>query len=297
MTVITSKDLTKRYGYKKAINNFDLTIRRNTITGLVGRNGAGKTTLLKILAGQKRHNSGTVKVFNEKPFNNLFVSANTIFVSDELEFPVALNLLEILETARSFYPKWNMNFAKKLFSYFNFDEKEYFHRLSKGKRSTFSMIFGLATRCSLTLFDEPTSGMDLAVRKDFYRILLKDYIDHPRTFIISSHYLEEIEDLLEDLLLIDEGKKILHLPIDEVKDYAVSVTAPNNYIEDVPKEKWILKKRLDEDLSTIIIKRKDLANILDKEKITIRPVSPSDLSVYLTGHKGGIDDVLYSTES
>lgn len=297
MTVISSKELTKRYGNKRAVNNFDLSIKRNTITGLVGRNGAGKTTLLKILAGQKRHTSGSVKVFNELPFNNLFVSANTIFVSEELEFPVSLNLLEILETASSFYPKWNMDFAKRLFSYFNFEEKEYFHQLSKGKRSTFSMIVGLATRCSLTLFDEPTSGMDLAVRKDFYRILLKDYIDHARTFIISSHYLEEIEDLLEDLLLIDEGRKILHLPIDEVKNYAISVTAPKAYLQQIPEEKWILKTNLDDDLASLIVKRGDLPDTLTRENLTIRPVSPSDLSIYLTGHKGGIDDVLYSTKS
>src|SRR5699024_9199949 len=215
MTIITTEALTKSYLRSQALQDLSLRIKQNTITGLVGRNGAGKTSLLKILAGQIRPTSGSVRVLNEEPFNNLFISSQTILISDDLKFPSTLSLEEILQMGESFYPKWDMDFALKLFSYFYFNKENFYYELSKGKRSTFNIIFGLSTRSSLTLFDEPTSGMDAAVRKDFYQILLKEYLDQPRTIIISSHYLEEIENLLEDLLLIDQGKKVLHLPIDE----------------------------------------------------------------------------------
>lgn len=296
MTIISSEKLTKAYVRRYALKDLSFSIKQNTITGLVGRNGAGKTTLLKILAGQLRNTSGSIKVFNENPFNNLFVSANTIFITDELEFPQALNLYDILHTAGSFYPKWDKDFALKLFNYFNLDQKGFYYELSKGNKSTFNMIVGLAARCPLTLFDEPTSGMDAAVRRDFYRVLLKDYIDHPRTFIISSHYLEEIEDLLEYLLLIDQGEKILHLPIEEVKDYAVSVMGPNKSLEQIPENKWISRRRVDEDTSVLIVKRDKTIEELPLENLMIKPVSPNDLCIYMTENKGGIDHVLYTSD-
>src|SRR5690625_885506 len=209
MNIIECNQLTKSYGQLKALDHLSITIQENKITGLIGRNGAGKTTLLKTLAGYWRETSGEVKVFSEKPFDNLNVSANAIFIDDQIKFPESLTLMEILKQGENFYERWDMGFAKRLFKYFSFDEKQVHNNLSKGKISTFNVIFGLASRCALTMFDEPTTGMDAAVRKDFYRALLKDYLANPRTIIISSHHLDEIEDLLEDVLLIDQGNKYL----------------------------------------------------------------------------------------
>ena len=184
MKVIECNNLTKTYQGRNVLRNLSFSIEENKITGLIGRNGVGKTTLLKILAGFIKKTSGEVSVFTEDPFNSLTVSANSIFVDDQMGFPPALQLKEILEVAGSFYPNWDSEFAKRLFDYFSFDPKHYHNRLSKGKTSTFNMIIGLASRCPLTIFDEPTTGMDEAVRKDFYRALLKDYIAHPRTIIL-----------------------------------------------------------------------------------------------------------------
>src|SRR5699024_6736550 len=107
-----------------------------------------------------RESSGDVKVFSEKPFNNLFVSSNTILIDEHMSFPDTLTLREILKFAGRFYENWDMSFAKRLFNYFNFDEQEIYKNLSKGKKSTFNSIVGLSTRCALTLLDEPITGMD-----------------------------------------------------------------------------------------------------------------------------------------
>src|SRR5690625_5518556 len=107
MNIIECKDLTKSYGKLQALDHLSLNIQENKITGLIGRNGAGKTTLLKILAGYWRETSGEVKVFSEKPFDNLQVSANTIFVDDQMKFPDSLTLMEILEQGEHFYEKWD----------------------------------------------------------------------------------------------------------------------------------------------------------------------------------------------
>lgn len=179
MNIIECTNLTKRYSGKDVLQEMSFSIEENTITGLIGRNGAGKTTLLKIIAGFIKKTSGEVRVFDEKPFNSLKVSANSIFVDDGMSIPPALQLKEVLDAAASFYPNWNTALADKLFDYFSFEPWQYHNRLSKGKTSTFNAIIGLASRCPLTIFDEPTTGMDEAVRKDFYRALLKDYMARP----------------------------------------------------------------------------------------------------------------------
>src|SRR5699024_11425877 len=95
-----------------------------------------------------------------------------------------------------------MTCIQLLIKYNSHNVRHFYSNYTKGKKSTFNAIVGLASHCALTMFDEPTVGMDAAVRQDFYRALLKDYLAHPRTIIISSHYFNEIEDLLEDVLYI-----------------------------------------------------------------------------------------------
>lgn len=296
MKVIECTDLTKTYLRKKVLDHLSFSIEENTITGLVGRNGAGKTTLLKIIAGFIKETTGDVKVFSEKPFNSLNASVNSIFVDDLMNFPPALQLHELLDVAGSFYPNWDKQLAQRLFEYFSFDPKNYHNRLSKGKTSTFNMIIGLAARCPLTILDEPTTGMDAAVRKDFYRALLKDYLAFPRTIILSSHHLNEIEDLLEDVLLLKDGRKYLHLPISELKEWAIGLKGSTETLLDWTKNKEIIyQNHVGLDTMYAVVKNDFAETSLRKMNLAgleITPVRSSDLCVYLTNNsKGGIDDV------
>lgn len=296
MSVIECTDLTKTYIRKKVLNKFSFSIEENKITGIIGRNGAGKTTLLKIIAGFLKETSGKIKVFSEKPFNSLNVSANSIFVDDQMSFPPAVPLGELLDVAGSFYPNWDHKFAKRLFDYFTFDPKDYHNRLSKGKTSTFNMIIGLASRAPLTIFDEPTTGMDASVRKDFYRALLKDYIVFPRTILLSSHHLDEIEDLLEDVLLIKDGKNFLQMSISDLKEWAIGIKGPTEEILEWTNGKEIIfKNYMGVNTMYAVVKNDFTESSLNKLRADgwdISPVRASDLCVYLTDEsKGGIDDV------
>lgn len=294
MNVIECEKLTKKRRQLTALQDLSFSIEENTITGLIGRNGAGKTTLLKILAGFWRPSSGKVDIFKEDPFQNLFISANAIYVDDQMRYSSRLTLSEILTEAERFYENWDAELAKRLFDYFSFHPRQAHHHLSKGKMSTFNIIIGLASRCALTMFDEPTTGMDAGVRKDFYRALLKDYLAHPRTIIISSHHLEEIEDLLEDVLLLDEGKKYFHLPMDELKEYAVGISGRTEVVMQWMANKEVIHNEQVGNNATYAIVKNDYFSIDQAKQLgmEVSPVSASDLCVHLTSRsKGGIESV------
>lgn len=292
MNVIECRDLSKIYRGYHAVQNMSFQIKENTITGLIGRNGAGKTTLLKMIAGFYNITAGEVRVFDEPPFNSLKVSANMIFIDDQMVFPPSFSLLDILKASESFYENWDMELATNLMEYFSLKTWKFHQNLSKGQKSTFNMIVGLAARCPLTIFDEPTTGMDAGVRKDFYRALLKEYLRYPRTMIISSHLLNEIQDLLEDILLIDEGKVVMHMAVTDLREYAIGITGEKSRVRRAVPEKNILYR---EDLGVeneYVVALKQELDQLQHLGFKLSPVSPDEVCVYLTSkNKGGIDDV------
>lgn len=296
MSVIVCSGLTKVYGNIKALNGLSVNLEENKITGLIGRNGAGKTTFLKIIVGFLRQTAGEITVFSEKPFNSMKVASNMIFIDDHMIFPPALSMKDILDAAGSFYENFDLELAKGLMNYFALNPNQTPARLSRGMKSTFLTIIGLSARCPLTILDEPTVGMDAGVRKDFYRALLKDYVTYPRTVILSSHHLKEIEDLIEDVLLIKDGEKCLHLPITELGEMAVGLRGKVHLVEEWTKGKEILhQEALGKDILYAVV-----GNDLGEERlhrarvagIEISAVAAEDICIYLTGKvKGGIDRV------
>lgn len=299
MNCIEFKNVTKTYGLHTVLNHMNFTIEEGVLTGVIGRNGVGKSTLMKIIAGHIQPTSGDVHVFSENPFNSLKVSANSIFVDDTMSFSDKLTLQDILKEADRFYVNWDAELAQRLFDYFSFPRNARHTNLSKGKKSTFNAIIGLAAHCPLTIFDEPTSGMDTAVRQDFYRALLKDYIAHPRTILLSSHHLEEIEDLLEDILLIHDGMVRFHSPITDLQEKFVKLIGKEDEILLHTAQKQVFGKQLNGPFFETYVENAFTADEkarIAEDGIVLHTVSANDAYVILTaGAKGGIDDVFDRT--
>ncbi len=298
MTAIEVNGLTKQYGEFKALNSIQFSIEENEIIGVIGRNGAGKSTLLKCLAGFYYPSSGEIRVLGENPFDNLFVSENLIFVDDQMSFSAELTLEDILHTAAQFYPNWNQALAKRLFDYFSFRPEQTHEMLSKGKRSTFNMIIGLCARTKITIFDEPTTGMDYSVRKDFYRALLKDYLQEPRTIILSSHLLNELETVLESILLIDDGRFVIQESIDQLKETTYGLTGSVDHLRVTDELQVLHEEKLTGDQVYRVVKGELSAEKLDeleRNHVQFSSVSIDDICVYHTNAKrGGIDHVFES---
>ncbi|SHK51948.1 ABC-2 type transport system ATP-binding protein [Clostridium cavendishii DSM 21758] len=302
MSIIKCVNLSKLYGKNKSLSDISFTIEEDTITGIIGRNGAGKTTLLKIIAGFIKNTSGEISVLNNNPFDNLYVATNIFFSDDNMVFPSSLNLSEILKEAGKLYPNWDTDLSNGLFEYFKLNPKQYHQKLSKGQKSTFNMIIALASHSPITIFDEPTTGMDASVRKDFYKALLKDYIKYPRTILLSSHLLSEIEDILENIVLIKNGQTVLQMPIEELKEMAIGLRGDKNYINEITNDKEIIHtENITNNNIFVVVKNDFSGDTLQNIKLAgtiVSPVSTDDLCVYLTADsKGGIDDVFNKNKS
>ncbi|WP_367183460.1 ATP-binding cassette domain-containing protein [Sporosarcina sp.] len=300
MPAITMQNVTKTYRKLTILDQVNLAIRENVITGVVGRNGAGKTTLMKMISGYTKESEGELRVFGERPFNSLSVSANSIFIDDMMNFPDALSLEEILVECERFYANWDGELARRLLEYFSLPLMLKHRVLSKGKRSTFYAVVGISARCPLTMFDEPITGMDAAARRDFYRALLKDYIAHPRTILLSSHHMEEMEDLLEDILLID-GKGIgFHGPVTELQEKFVSLQGKLKVLEAHANRYAVIHRSTTGPLAEWIVDNEHTAEELQELKqagIRIAAVSASDAYLAMTGQtRGGVDDVFDAME-
>ena len=297
MDAVKTLELTKIYGRKRALDSLSVEFDENRITGLIGRNGAGKTTLLKLLAGYYRPSAGAVSVFGKNPYNNLDVSRNMIYVDDAMAFPHAFSLWEIVTEMKRFYPDFDLKLAENLMSFYGLNKRQKIAGLSKGMRSVFYALLGIAARAALTILDEPTTGMDAAVRRDFYRILLKEYIEFPRTVIISSHLLGELSGILEDIVLIDGGTLVTKLAADEAEAYAVGMRGPLEAVSRLTGARRVLHR--DEFASGFVYQvAEGLLSPRETEEarelgVALQAVTAEALCIYLTENgRGGIDDAL-----
>ena len=228
--MITCHNVRKSYK-TDVLTDITFSVDEPKIIGLIGRNGVGKSTLFKLLAGHSKVTSGDIKLFDEQPFNNLFVAANTILIDEKMTFPATLSLGNILKQAKCFYVNFALERALNLVEYAKLPLKGYHHQLSRGQRATFNLIYALCTRCAVTLLDEPMNGMDEAIRDDFYRAILKEFMEVPRVIIISSHHLKEMEHLLEEIILLDDGIVKKHDSIEVFQQYAMRVRGMKEEME------------------------------------------------------------------
>ncbi len=279
------KNLNKKFLKTKALDDLSLNIEQNKIYGLLGRNGAGKTTLLKIISALYIQNSGTVKVFGEEPFENEKALNKICFISDNPKFIPTFLVREIFSTARSFGAHWDKEFEKRLIKEFQVDINKQYKNLSKGMKSIVSIIIGLASRAPLTIYDEAYTGLDAVSREKFYNILLEDYSEHPRTIIFSTHLIDEVSKLLENVIIIHKGKVILEEEADTLRTKAFYISGDKERMEEVLKNKNVIDKEIIGSTENAAIfqtiTREEILK-LENMNLNIKNVPLQKLFVYLT---------------
>ncbi len=214
METIICKDIEKKYGNKQALRDVNLTLEKGKIYGLIGRNGAGKTTLLSIISAQNPASAGTV-TWNGQPVWENREALNHICFSRELSVNLygsgvsSMKVKEYLRNASYYYPNWDEEMAQELIGKFELDTKKRINKLSKGMLSMVTIIIALASKADFTFMDEPVAGLDVVVRDYFYHKLMEEYTESNRTFVISTHIIEEASDLMEEVIVIKKGELLL----------------------------------------------------------------------------------------
>jgi ABC-2 type transport system ATP-binding protein len=251
--VIEVSNLTRHYRGVTAVDDVSFTVEQNAITGLLGRNGAGKTTLMQLLTGQDFATSGDILVFGESPVENAGVLQNLCFIKESQRYPDDFRLEHVLRSAPWFFPNWDADLAERLVTAFRIPAKRRIKKLSRGQVSAIGVVVGIAARAPLTLFDEPYLGLDAVARQLFYDELLADYAEHPRTIVISTHLIDEIGDLLERVLVIDEGRIIINEDADALRSSATTVTGTRAAVDAFVADRDVLHRDGIGGLATVTV--------------------------------------------
>jgi len=278
------ENLTHNYGKFRALDDVTLEFTPGKIYGLLGRNGAGKTTMLSILAAQIFQSNGELYLFGQKPHESAQALKKLCFVRENAPFPKAMRVREVLSLCASLYPNWDKAYAKQLLSTFNLNPKKKFRQLSRGMESSLGLLVGLASRSELTVFDEPSLGLDAVARERFYSEILREMESGRRTVIISTHLIDEVSQLFEDVVIINKGRVLTYQPVGDLLATAVMLAGP---AEDVAKaaanyRQIHLESLAGVSVATVILDGKPRPADGEYENIRVSPVPLQKLFVYMT---------------
>lgn len=278
------KNVTKKFKEKIVFENLNLNIEKDKIYALLGRNGVGKTTLMNIITTRYLPNEGVVNVLGEKVFENENVLGEICFMKDKTEAFIGKKVKDIFKLGKIFYDNWDEDFKEKLLKEFEINEKDRYENLSKGKQSAVAIIIGLASRCKVTMLDEIYTGLDAVVRKKFYKILLEDYMENPRTFIISTHLIGEMSNIFSNVIIMGEKKLLVNEDIESLRKKVLEFTAGEE-LEKILEGKNILKSSQFGGQKKMIVFddfTKEELNRYKENNISIKTLSLQDIFIALT---------------
>ena len=289
MSKLVCENLTKKYGDKAVLDHVNLTLESGKIYGLIGRNGAGKTTLLSLMSNQNPITEGTAVIDGQRIWENPKALSRLCF-SRELNLSAesalsAYTLKAYLRAAETYLPHWDKEMAQKLLDLFGLDKKKKLGKLSKGMLSMVTILVAMASKAEFTFLDEPVAGLDVVAREQFYQLLLEEYTETGRTFVLSTHIIEEAADVMEEVIILDKGKILMKENTQELVDRARYVTGladqvdgataglPCHHIEKIGRSKTV---------TVLLPEGEDLNPGYD---VTVQPVNLQKLFVALCGEE------------
>lgn len=221
---IEVKNLNHNFKDKIICDNMNINFEKDKIYGLLGKNGVGKSTLINIITNQLLCESGDIKIFGKSAEEDISVLDDICVVREKEFFDNQYKVKDIFKAYSYFYKNYDYELQDKLCEIFEIKQKLAYKKLSRGMKTLVSNIIGICSNAPITIFDEPTIGLDAVNRQEFYNILLDSYMHNNRTIIISTHLINEVEELLEKVVIIKDGEVKVDDYIEEVrnKSYYIS---------------------------------------------------------------------------
>lgn len=237
---IVINQVSKNFGPVQALQNVSLTLEEGKIYGLLGRNGAGKSTLLNILTDRIFPNGGSVTLDGAPVHNNDRALSKMYLMSEPSCYPESMKVKDAFRWTQRFYPGFDRDFAWNLAGAFELNVGAKVSKLSTGYTSIFRLIVALSVNVPYVLLDEPVLGLDANHRELFYKTLLARYTEHPFTVVISTHLIEEVASLVEDVVIIHRGQVLKNGPCEELLRQGYTVSGPRSLVETYIQGKRLL---------------------------------------------------------
>lgn len=286
---LVCENLSKVYGKTEVLKKVNLEIEQGKIYGLIGRNGAGKTTLLSVLTAQNPASGGTVSYHGMPVWENEKALEHLCF-SRELS-PVimtgqnTMKIKEYLRTASILYPHWDKQMAQELTELFHLDVKKRISRASKGMMSMATIIVALASKADITMLDEPVAGLDVVAREQFYRILIDEYTKSGRTFVVSTHIIEEAADVFEEVIMLKDGSVLCKENTQALLERSLHVSGNERDVDEAVAglDVYHVEKMGRSKGVTVVLKEGQ--TLAEDSRLTVQPVSLQNLFVAMCGEE------------
>lgn len=283
MACIEARGLRKQYGATVALDGIDLRVEEGRILGIIGPNGAGKSTVLNAILGLTRY-EGELNVLDRDPWTDREqLMRDVSFIADVAVLPRWLRVSQALDYVAGVHPRFDRAKAEGFLSKTNIKRTSRVRELSKGMVTQLHLALVMAVDAKLLVLDEPTLGLDILYRKQFYDSLLNDYFDHQRTIVVTTHQVEEVQDVLTDVLFINNGRIALECSMEDFESRYVQVIVNPEQVAAAQALGPIHERQL-------FGRRILLFDRADREQLAalgeVRTPSIADLFVAVTGHKG-----------
>ena len=285
MPVIEARGLRRSYGTTVALDGVDLRVEEGRILGLIGPNGAGKTTALNAVLGLTPY-QGELKVLGRDPWNERErLMCDVSFVADVAVLPRWIKVSQALDYVGGVHPRFDRAKAESFLAKTTIKSNSKVRELSKGMVAQLHLALVMAIDARLLVLDEPTLGLDILYRKQFYDSLLNDYFDRSRTIVVTTHQVEEIQDVLTDVMFINRGRIVLNSSMEEFESRYLEVMVLPDRLAAARALKPINERQV---LGRSIL----LFDRVDRQQLAalgdVRKPSIADLFVAVLGHQNGV---------
>jgi ABC-2 type transport system ATP-binding protein len=244
MATIEARGLRKVFGTTVALDNVDLNVEEGRILGLVGPNGAGKTTALNAILGLTAY-QGDLKVLGRDPWTDRDqLMRDVSFIADVAVLPRWIRVSQLLDYVAGVHPKFDRAKAESFLAKTDIKRTRKVRQLSKGMVAQLHLALVMAIDAKLLVLDEPTLGLDILYRKQFYDSLLNDYFDKSRTIIVTTHQIEEVQDVLTDLMFINHGRIVLKCSMEEFESRYVELLVHPDHVDGARSLKPMLERQM-----------------------------------------------------
>jgi ABC-2 type transport system ATP-binding protein len=243
-SLIEARDLTKKYGAHTALDRVNFSVETGRIVGLIGPNGAGKTSALRAILGLTNY-QGRLSVLGCEPFRERTkLMHDACFIADVAVLPSWLRVDQAVDFVAGVHPKFRRERATALLAKTQITGKRRMRELSKGMKTQVHLALTMAIDARLLVLDEPTLGLDILARRSFYDALVNDYMDETRTILITTHQVEEVENLLTDVLFIDKGRIVLDASLDDIATRYAAIAVAADRIDAARAENPFYERRM-----------------------------------------------------